>query len=422
MPTNTYVALATQTLASATASVTFSSIPQGYTDLVLVIGSLGMNATGSAGKLRFNGDTATNYSNTVLYGTGSTAGSYRESNQTNIRIYGAAVGPVANGNNDNVILHIQNYSNTTTNKTVIIRNNLPASETVAGVGLWRSTAAITSINIASYNGTDLFTAGSTFSLYGVAAASIGAKATGGAIYQDATYFYHVFSGNGTFTPTQSISADVLVVAGGGGGSYGQTGTKYGVGGGAGQVVLYTGQSLTATGYTVTVGAGGTGAGAALDVSGGTGGTSTFQGLTAAAAGQGGQFTGTGGASGSGNAGGTSSGVYAGGGAGQGAVGGNASGSVGGAGGIGISTYNSWSLVTGIGENVSGTYYLAGGGAGSSPYGARGLGGGGGALTSNTSIGSAGFPNTGGGASGGTYGSFNAPAGGSGVVIVRYAKA
>lgn len=167
---NTYEAIATQTLGSAAASITFSSIPSTYTDLVLVIGSLGMNSDGSAGRLRFNGDTGSNYSNTVITGNGSAASSSRESGTSSIRIYGAVIGPTANTNNDNVIVHIQNYANTTTNKTVLVRSNLPARETIAGVGMWRNTAAINSVTVVSYNGTDLFVTGSTFSLYGILAA------------------------------------------------------------------------------------------------------------------------------------------------------------------------------------------------------------------------------------------------------------
>jgi len=166
----TYEPIATTTLGSAAASYTFSSIPSTYTDLVLVIGNLGMNSAGSAAKLRFNGDTATNYSNTWLYGTGSAVGSSRESNNNNIRIYGFYSGPTGSGNNDNVICHIQNYSNSTTNKTVLVRGNLPQVELAAVVGLWRSTSAITSLTVASYNGTDLLNAGSTFTLYGIKSA------------------------------------------------------------------------------------------------------------------------------------------------------------------------------------------------------------------------------------------------------------
>ena len=85
MATNTYVALDTQILSSAAASVTFSSISQAYTDLILV--TAGTGTTGGVGWLTFNGDSPTsgsNYSNTTVYGDGSTAASYRRSSQARI--------------------------------------------------------------------------------------------------------------------------------------------------------------------------------------------------------------------------------------------------------------------------------------------------------------------------------------------------
>lgn len=167
---STYTPIATTTLGSATASYTFSSIPSTYTDLVLVMGSLGINNAASAGKLQFNGDTGSNYSVTFMYGNGSSVGSSRNTSQTDMRIYGWQAGNVANSNNDNVIINIQNYANTTTYKTAITRSNLPQNETASAVGLWRSTAAINSITLRTYNGTDLWTAGSTFTLYGIKAA------------------------------------------------------------------------------------------------------------------------------------------------------------------------------------------------------------------------------------------------------------
>jgi hypothetical protein len=69
-----------------------------------------------------------------------------------------------------VLLQFMNYSNATTYKTVLSRSNVAASASVsANVGLWRNTAAITSIKLyvyPSYN----FVAGSTFTLYGIKAA------------------------------------------------------------------------------------------------------------------------------------------------------------------------------------------------------------------------------------------------------------
>jgi len=67
MPT-TYEPIATTTLSTATASVTFSSISGTYTDLRLVIFALG--ATSDYPYVEINSDTGTNYSKTVLYENG----------------------------------------------------------------------------------------------------------------------------------------------------------------------------------------------------------------------------------------------------------------------------------------------------------------------------------------------------------------
>jgi hypothetical protein len=159
---NTYVALATNTLGTAASSVTFSSIPGTYTDLVLVVA--GTCSAGSYLTLRFNSDTSTNYSTTELYGDGSTAGSVR--NTGNNYMYIGAIRTTQS----NIITQIQNYSNATTFKTVLSRTNNAATETKAVVGLWRATpAAITLIEVGT-GGANTFQVGSTFSLYGILAA------------------------------------------------------------------------------------------------------------------------------------------------------------------------------------------------------------------------------------------------------------
>lgn len=169
---NTYVAIATQTLGSATASVTFSSISGAYTDLVLVI--IGEAFFASPNYIntgvQFNGDTASNYSTTRMYGDGSTVTSNRYSNESNIRAGWMHSEPIANSITSTLIYQINNYSNTTTYKTLLSRNNAPGDAVGANVGLWRSTSAITSILIKNNDSGIGFFTGSTFTLYGIAAA------------------------------------------------------------------------------------------------------------------------------------------------------------------------------------------------------------------------------------------------------------
>jgi len=171
---NTYESIATQTLGSAAASVTFSSIPSTYTDLVVVCS----NVTASNGSANFfylcgNGtiDTGSNYSVTVLGGNGSTASSARQSTQGKI-IVGAYYVGISSSTSfpSQTIINVMNYANTTTYKTVLSRDAIAASgagATEAFVGLWRSTSAIDTIQIKPDSGN--FNTG-TFSVYGIKAA------------------------------------------------------------------------------------------------------------------------------------------------------------------------------------------------------------------------------------------------------------
>jgi len=121
---STYTPIASQTLSSAAASVTFSGIPQTYTDLVVVLSVRGTTASNDIDvQGQFNSDTGSNYSWTRIYGTGSTAGSQRGTSQTVLRI-GNMAGSGYTAYSP-MILNIQNYSNTTTYKTMLGRPNNP---------------------------------------------------------------------------------------------------------------------------------------------------------------------------------------------------------------------------------------------------------------------------------------------------------
>ena len=164
---STYEPIASQTLGSAAATVTFSSIPQGYTDLVLVANTAQASGNNSL-RFRFNGDSGSNYSDTYLAGNGTTASSGRDTSQTSGISYAGSSTAIET----NYIVQFMNYSNATTYKTVLGRSNRASDATAADVGLWRSTAAITSISLAMGGSfpTNNFATGSTFTLYGIAAA------------------------------------------------------------------------------------------------------------------------------------------------------------------------------------------------------------------------------------------------------------
>lgn len=166
---STYEPIASYTVTGSnllgTTGVTFSSIPSTYTDLVLVwSGSL---TAAAISLIRANGDTGTNYSTTFVGGTGSAAGSTRGSNLADMYLTAYAH---MNTNQGNIIAQVQNYANTTTNKTFLIRaNNGGGLGVDAGVGLWRSTAAINSLKV-YLDRAEYYTVGSTFTLYGIKAA------------------------------------------------------------------------------------------------------------------------------------------------------------------------------------------------------------------------------------------------------------
>jgi hypothetical protein len=155
MPTPTYTPLATVTLGSTAASVTFSSIPATYRDLIVVVNG---TTTASVGvTFRHNGDTTdANYTSVNMTGNGSTATSTTATNANMMSMFTTQT---------QGIVQFLDYSATDKHKTGLSRGDNAGNNTRAFARRWSNTAAITSIEIAG--GT--FNSGSTFSLYGVIA-------------------------------------------------------------------------------------------------------------------------------------------------------------------------------------------------------------------------------------------------------------
>jgi hypothetical protein len=454
---STYTPIYSQTISSNTTSITFSNIPTTYTDLVLVVTPVAGTGT-TFPWMRFNGVTASIYSDTHLYGISSGNGSSRRTAQT--RGYIAEQVEAGTTQISNTIVHIMNYSNTTANKTYIARNNNGASSgTYVGTeviaGLAQLTAPITSITIGIASGGSDYNlaSGSTFILYGIKAAEtqfIPVNASGGDYaVSDGTYAYHVFKSSGIFAAAKSLAVEYLVIAGGGGG-----GVSRGGGGGAGG--YRTGSATISTAIAVTVGAGGAGGTGAdrgvngttssfnsLNTSGGGGGGGGAVGAATGGSGGGGFYEATAGAAGNsgsyspveGYAGANGAGLT------YGSVGNLPAGGGGGAGGIAPAlTGNTNAGVGGPGSSANSTWlsatrtgvngFIAGGGGGAALNAGGfqaigGVGGGGAASSAANTAGSQGTSNTGsggGGGYGGSGGIGDAPggAGGSGIVIVRYA--
>ena len=355
------------------ANIEFTNIPQTYDDLVIKtsLRTTGAGANGNAWTpviVRFNGTSTT--SSRQLFGTGSGTGSDTGVNN----VYSADTDNTASTFSNNEI-YIPNYRGTTQKSysaDSVTENNATGALALMAAGLTNVTSAITTITLTP--DTNNFAQHSTATLYGITRVPAGAKATGGVIYDDASYWYHTFTSSGTFTPSQSLSCDILVVAGGGGGGNNVSGVGGG-GGGAGGLLYFGSQSVAASAQTVTVGAGGAAATSGSDSQfasltlvkgGGRGGNGSATGTSQGSGGGGGGGANGGTATaGQGSSGGNGAGNQGGGGGGAGVAGGNATGGTGpsGTGGNGINTYESWHTATSTG--VSG--YIAGGGSGASGF-------------------------------------------------------
>ena len=226
----------------------------------------------------------------------------------------------------------------------------------------------------------------------------------------------------SFTTTEALSCDILIVGGGGSG-----GSGTGPGGGGGGISYYTNFNISSTNFTINVGSGGA---VVYTPNNGIAGQSSSVGIGSttllATGGAGGLYTTSkGGISGTGIINNVASGGLSGGagaitgpnyempgGAGAGTVGGNVS-YGGGIGGNGLQF-----SITG-----TSTYYAGGGGGGwngNASGGAGGLGGGGAGGFPAIN----GLPGTGGGGGGAnnfnsSYATQSSGAGGSGIVIIRY---
>jgi hypothetical protein len=438
--------------AGGSASITFSNIPQGYTDLAIKISSRTNRAADEDGLgLQINNLTS-GYTYRVFAADGASITSVTTAyNQTWVgRIQGATAGSGIFSTTD---VYIPDYSTFTPKsyycESVTEKNATNGYMTFTGI-LQASSEPVTSITLSGLNAT--LQQHTTVVLYGVKNARQTAgnsiKATGGNIVFDGTYVYHVFTSTETFVPTSSFRADYLVVAGGGSGANSVGYSECAGGGGAGGYRTTVGTSggggsaetpvylNASTPYAVTIGAGG--AGKSTYGGGNQGNASAFFTINSRAGGAAGA-DGGGSAGGSGGGAGTSGGIdrVAGlGTAGQGYDGGNskavaspsnnnAGGGGGGAGGVGVAGASGVAGNGGPGLTAFDGNVYAGGGGGNTfgSGGVQGSGGSGiggnGVSTSTSGNGGNGKINTGsGGGACGASGSVSG-AGGSGIVIIRY---
>lgn len=162
MPTATYEPIATVTATGGSSILVMDSIPQTYTDLVLIVS--GNTSVDDEFQLRFNNDSGSNYRVLFLYGTSSAVTSTEYVATTFAQMGGIFTTGTRTGNN---IINIFSYSNTNFNKTVANTAN-SGNYIQFRNNTWRSTSAITRIDAYSASGT--FTNPTTLTLYGIKAA------------------------------------------------------------------------------------------------------------------------------------------------------------------------------------------------------------------------------------------------------------
>jgi len=153
-------------------SISFSSIPAGYKHLQLrfIARTDASGAVFDTVNMRFNGDSAANYSYHVLGGDGASTFSGGYPNDSNIQLNWCAMGASTAANIFGIgVVDILDYADTNKFKTVRALNGHDRNG--AGVlyltsGNWRSTSAITSITLDQYTGPN-YTQYSSFALYGI---------------------------------------------------------------------------------------------------------------------------------------------------------------------------------------------------------------------------------------------------------------
>lgn len=179
---NTMKALQTVTVGSGgVSSISFTSIPQTYTDLVVKISARDARAVvASSIVLQINGSTASSGSYRRIYGDGAAAFSDSSTGETTVQS-GHSDGNSATASTfGSVEIYIPNYAGTTYNKSFssdgVAETNGTTTYISMVAGLWANTAAITQITIKPATAVN-FLQYSTATLYGVFNADVSLAAS-----------------------------------------------------------------------------------------------------------------------------------------------------------------------------------------------------------------------------------------------------
>jgi len=162
--TATYSLISSYTHSGAsTGEITMSSIPQTFTDLVVQASVLYSANSGDYIGFRINGDTSSVYSSTPMVGDGTSTNSYRATSDNKIAFYASSTSTYTT-----VTIHLNDYASTAINKSPLIRSSSVSSNNVeARAGLWRNTAAISSISL--FFPVASIAAGTNIKIYGIQA-------------------------------------------------------------------------------------------------------------------------------------------------------------------------------------------------------------------------------------------------------------
>lgn len=164
---NTFELIASSTSYAGSTVLTFSSIPNTYTDICLVMSPRGNGFNGTELYLTFNGNTSS-YSGKFMWKDGGTTSVTSANNNSNNNLIGIIPGTQAGTTTyGSVQVYVPNYASSA-NKSFSIdsasERNGDAQWLFLGAGLWSNSAAITSITVtASAN----YLGDSTAYLYGV---------------------------------------------------------------------------------------------------------------------------------------------------------------------------------------------------------------------------------------------------------------
>jgi len=170
MANPTMTLIASNTVGSGGASsVTFSSIPSTFTDLLVKISTRAAGSgTATNQQLNFNGDFGGNYTSVFAEGTGSSAVSYKNTGYSFHFIGNIPAAGATSSTFGNCEIYIPNYTSSnqkSISSDSVTENNGSAANQDLSAGLWTGTSAITSLTLTCGSGN--YVQYSSFYLYGI---------------------------------------------------------------------------------------------------------------------------------------------------------------------------------------------------------------------------------------------------------------